>query len=160
MLCFPYLTISGLIPFLSVCKALACCISYSLSHITGHACILMLEGCPFSSILPLAQPFPPSFLPIPLMWLFVAPNIYSIQSRSICLHCMIINTWKQTDHYPSLLSVLASCGQALPTSLCPQPPCPLSLPNSGCLCLFTCLFIHFHFSTFFLSFCEGRKGNQ
>lgn len=140
-------------------QTLVCCISHSLSHIP---CTCLHTNARELPILGHSSPgtgLPPSFLPLPLLWLFVMPK-HLLDSESKHLLALYDNQYVKADRSsPVLLFALASCGQALPTSPCPQPPFPLSLPDSECLCLFTCLLIHFHFSTFFLSFCAGRLGH-
>lgn len=79
-----------------------------------------------------------------------------LDSEPQCLFTLCDNQYRKADRsLPVVVFVLASCGQ--PTSPHPQPSFPLSLPNSGCLCLFAYLWLHFHLSTFFLSFREGEK---
>lgn len=61
----------------------------------------------------------------------------------------------QADHFPSQLF-----GSLWTAFLCISPVSASLLsasPHSGYLCLFACLLIRSHFSTFFLSSCERKK---
>lgn len=100
---FPiFLTISGLIYFLSVFKYKSFLAAFpTLSHIfIGHACILLLEDlsilCHSSPGVALPPFLSPHFFP---MAICNAKAFTRFRVRHLL--CVVINTGSQTDHYPS-----------------------------------------------------------